>query len=114
MTFVRWVVGGWFSRAYLVVVVAATVWAFVSVARWGQPDADLEVIWPMLLTGPVSWLLFAVMPGAWADSDVVFVACLSVGALANAVVIDAVVRQIRRARASYDVPLVDDHAAETR
>lgn len=103
MTLVRWAVGNWVSRVYLVVVVAATVWAFVSVARWGQPDADLAVVWPLLLTAPWSWLLAGVLPEAWAGSDVVFVVCLGVGALVNAVVVNGVVWQIRRARASYDV-----------
>jgi hypothetical protein len=98
MRIVRWLVGGWFSRVYLVAVTLAIVWAFVQLHRWGQPTADLAVFWPALVTGPTSWLLLAAAGRLWDGSDLAYVVCVAVGALVNAAVVNGLAAAARRGR----------------
>jgi hypothetical protein len=98
MRVVRWFVGGWFSRIYLVAVTLAVVWALVQLNRWGQPTADLDVLWPILMTGPSSWPLLAVAGRFWDGSDLGYVVCVAVGALINAAVFNGLAFAARRGR----------------
>jgi hypothetical protein len=94
---VRWLVGSWLSRIYLITAAAVIVWAMVTYAKWGQPYADVAITCTMLLTGPGSWPLLAAA-GRWNGNTGVFLGCVVAGALINAVALNAVAAVLRQAR----------------
>jgi hypothetical protein len=95
MTVLRWFVGSWLSRIYLLVVATYSVWTAVSLARWGQPYADLEVMCLMLITAPVSWALLTAVE-RWDGNTGVFCGCIAAAALVNAAALNGMAALIRR------------------
>ncbi|MEY7978676.1 SCO4225 family membrane protein [Streptomyces pilosus] len=77
------------ALAYLGLCAVLTVWAFT--ASTGNEDASFAGVIPWLATAPASLVLF-VLP----DRPAMFLVAIVVGALANALVIGACARVLRR------------------
>jgi hypothetical protein len=102
MRIVRWFVGSWVSRIYLVAVAVVTVWALVSIATWDHDDANFSFIYPIVLTSPVSLVLLTAVD-RW-GGEVLAVACVVVGALVNAAAWNGLVVLVKRARSTERRP----------
>lgn len=96
MTVLRLAFGNWFSRGYLLAVLAVAVFVTVSLLTHEGPDANLAGVWLLVVTMPGSLIVSGFVDDA---PLAVVVAVLAFGALLNAVLIGAVVHLIRRARA---------------
>ncbi|MEV4640532.1 hypothetical protein AB0J80_24630 [Actinoplanes sp. NPDC049548] len=94
MKILRWFVGSWIARIYLTAVGASIVWAFVEIARWGQPTADFALMWTMLMTAPWSYALLTIA-ARWDGNDGVFIGCIAAAALVNAALLNGVALLVR-------------------
>lgn len=103
MAMMRWFVGGWLSRIYLVVVAAVTAWSLWEVLTWDQPDATFAGVWPMFLTMPLSLPLMMLTPDDQAG-PLLFSACIAVSALVNAAALNGLVVFVRRGRRKRPEP----------
>jgi hypothetical protein len=97
MRVVRWFVGSWVSRIYLVVVIAAYVDARVSLATSDGSLPNYPDVVPTALTLPMVMLPALVLQkqeGGW-----VWEVSLVVGALGNAAILNGAVVLLKRFRA---------------
>ena len=98
---VRFVLGNWFAKAYLLLVAVVITLVFVA-GRFGDEDASLTTIfllifvtfpWSLLIPSPAN------LPLGWLGNVILFGA-VALGALLNAAVISLVVHGVRRLRES--------------
>ena len=87
--------GNWFSRAYLLGVAVVGALVTASLVTWDQPDANLAGVWLIFVTMPFSLPLLAAAPDSALGPVVFYVAC-ALAAVANAMIIGALVSFARR------------------
>ncbi|MGX6606794.1 SCO4225 family membrane protein [Micromonosporaceae bacterium Da 78-11] len=101
MRIVRWFVGGWVSRTYLLLVAAVSTYVLVSMsmrmAQSGYTDSQPElVLLPLSMPGALLALpMINRIGGPWWLSLAV---CVAVGALSNAALINGVAALLRKSR----------------
>jgi hypothetical protein len=72
---IRFLVGNWPARIYLVLVAAAALFMVWSLATLEHPAASFSGIYLLLLTSPCSWLLVLLMVGdgpSWINAVIYF------------------------------------------
>ena len=112
MKFVRWFVGSWVSRIYLVLVAVVTTYVVVSEsiqrAQSAEPTYSMPeiVLLPLAMPGVILTLpaINTVQDPWWLS----LVLCVAVGALINAAAINGVAAVLRRSRTRRD----DDRMTE--
>jgi len=91
----RFIVGNWYARGYLILVALTAVVVTWSIVTWDQPDANLAAVWLFVVTAPLSFVLVGVASPI-IDHTAGFVAYIAVCALANAAALTALGRLGRR------------------
>jgi hypothetical protein len=93
----RYIVGNWWARGYLILVALTALFVVWSLATWDQPDANLAAIWLFVVTAPLSFVLIGVLSPI-IDNTGGFIAYIVVCALANAAALSALGRLGSRRR----------------
>ncbi|MFD9053213.1 SCO4225 family membrane protein [Streptomyces zaomyceticus] len=86
------------SRGYLALVAATLAWAVFDGVLVRHADGSFAAVWPLLLTAPTSLPTVFLPLGEGAAGLALYGATVLVAALANAYLIGALVRRVRRDR----------------
>ncbi|GIJ48899.1 hypothetical protein Val02_57850 [Virgisporangium aliadipatigenens] len=91
----RFLFGNWFSRAYLLLVAATTVFVVWSYATYEGSDANLAGVLLFFVTAPTSFVFIGVL-GSVVDSPVGAIVYLVACTLVNTALISALVHGVKR------------------
>ncbi|MFJ8186599.1 SCO4225 family membrane protein [Streptomyces sp. NPDC096105] len=90
------IAGNRISQGYLALVAATLVWVVLDGVLVHHADGSFAAVWPLLLTAPSSLPVLFLPLGEGAAAMALYGAVVPVAALANAYLIGALVRRVRR------------------